>query len=110
VLDVEKALPRFSNDPQVYRDFLEEFITELPDRIKYFQKLFRNGDYQVLADRAHNLKGISASMGANQLAFSLQLLDQHSQDGDSDSIGHMLYELEEQIQLVLNEANTVLSS
>lgn len=109
VLDVQEALPRFSKDIQVYKEFLREFIDELPDKIKQLRRAYISDDYKALADGAHNLKGISASMGAKQLSSLSQVLDQQSTKGDSLLIQHALEEIEEHYLELQSEAKRVLN-
>lgn len=109
VLNVKEALPRFGRDIKVYKEFLKEFIDDLPDRIKRLREAFHSGDFKTLADGAHNLKGISASMGAKQLSYLSQVLDQKSQDEDTVLIQGALEELEMHILVLQDEANHILS-
>jgi two-component system, sensor histidine kinase and response regulator len=109
VLDIQAALPRFSRDVEIYRDFLNEFIDSLPQRIDQFRTAFQSGDFKELADSAHNLKGISASMGAQQLSYLSQKLDQKSQDGDPSVIQQALEEIEKHVLLFQDEAKGILS-
>lgn len=109
VLDIQGALPRFGKDVQVYREFLDEFIEGLPEKVNQFQKAFHSGDYQTLADSAHNLKGMSASMGARQLSHLSLILDQTSQTGDKLLIQQALDEIQENINNFASEAKKLLS-
>jgi CheY-like chemotaxis protein/HPt (histidine-containing phosphotransfer) domain-containing protein len=109
ILDVQEALPRFSKDVEFYRDFLNEFIDGLPQRIEQFRAIFLSGDYKALSDKAHNLKGISASMGAKQLSHLSQKLDQISQDGNPLVIQAALEEIEKHTLLFQQEALSILS-
>lgn len=109
MLDIQEALPRFSRDVEIYSDFLNEFIDNLPQRIDQFRTAFLSGDFKKLADSAHNLKGISASMGAKQLSNLSQKLDQKSQDGDPVVIQQALEEIENHIHVFRDEAIGILS-
>jgi CheY-like chemotaxis protein len=109
ILDVAGALPRFSEDIEVYQRFLKEFIGELPDRVEHFRSTFISGNFLALADSAHNLKGISASMGANQLAYLSQMLDQICQGEDALRIQQALEEIERHVSVLQEEADNVLS-
>jgi len=109
VLDVQGALPRFSEDLRIYHDFLEEFINELPARIEQFRGAFLAGDFSVLADSAHNLKGISASLGAAKLSSLAQVLDQKSQSEDSLLIQQTLNDIEKHVYILQDEVNNLLS-
>jgi two-component system, sensor histidine kinase and response regulator len=109
LLDVRDALPRFSDDVEFYRDFLNEFIEELPQRLNQFRANFLSKDFKTLADKAHSLKGISASMGAKQLASLSQKLDQNSQDGDPVVIQQTLEEIEQHVLLLREKGIDILS-
>lgn len=109
VLDIQEALPRFSYDVEFYRELLNELIDSLPQRISHFQTTFLSGDYKELADSAHNLKGISASMGANQLSYLAHRLDQKSQAGDALLIQQALDEVEKHIRMFQDQAEDILS-
>jgi HPt (histidine-containing phosphotransfer) domain-containing protein len=109
VLDIQEALPRFSRDVEIYRDFLNEFIDNLPQRIDQFRTAFQSGDFKELADSAHNLKGISASMGAKQLSYLSQKLDQDSQDGNPSVIQQTLEEVEKHVLMFQDEAIGILA-
>lgn len=103
ILDIQGALPRFGKNAEVYQDFLNEFMDELPDRIEQFQGAFHSGDFSDLADNAHNLKGISASLGAKQLSYLAQVLDQKSQAGDSLLIQQALGDIKRHIPVLQAE-------
>jgi CheY-like chemotaxis protein len=108
VLDIQEALPRFSKDIQVYKGFLKEYIAELPDKIKQLRRAYISNDYKALADGAHNLKGISASMGAKKLAKLSQVLDQQSTKGNSLLIQQALEKIEEHVLELQGDAKRVL--
>ena len=100
VLDIQGATPRFGENLHAYQDFLKEFIDDLPERIDQFQTVFLSGNYQALADSAHNLKGISASMGAMQLSHLSHILDQTSLGGDSLRIQQSLDDIHKHIPIL----------
>lgn len=108
VLDIKEALPRFSKDIEVYKEFLKEFLDELPDKIGQLRRAFISSDFKTLADAAHNLKGISASMGAKQLSYLSHVLDQNSQDGVPLLIQQSLEEIEKHLQVLQEEAKKIL--
>ena len=109
MLDIQDALPRFSHDVDVYQDFLNEFINELPYRMNQFRDIFLSGDYISLADKAHNLKGISSSMGAKQLSHLTHKLDQESQKEDQFLVQKTLEEIEKHILTLRKDAGKILS-
>ena len=108
VLNVQGALPRFGKDVQLYNEFLNEFIGDLENRVEGFRRAFLAGDFQVLADGAHSLKGIAASMGAEHFAHLLEMLDQNCIGKDSLLIQQTLEETEKHALVLRDEAYNIL--
>ncbi len=109
VLDIQSALPRFGKSLQAYQEFLKEFMDDLPEKIDQFRTVFLSGNYHTLADNAHNLKGISASMGAMQLSHLSHILDQTSQAGDLLQIQQSLDDINRHILVLQKVATDFLS-
>ena len=109
VLDIQSALPRFGKSLRAYQDFLKEFMNELPGRIDQFRTMFLSGNYHALADYAHNLKGISANMGAVQLSHLSHVLDETSQGGDSLKIQQSLDDINKHVHVLQKVATEFLS-
>ena len=109
VLDIQSALPRFGKNVQAYRGFLKDFIEDLPERINQIRTIFLSENYHSLADSAHNLKGISASMGAMQLSHLSHILDETSQGGDSSQIQRSLDDINKHVFVLQQVATDFLS-
>jgi len=110
LLSIQAALPRFGNDIQNYQEFLNEFIQTLPEKMKRFRAMFISGDFQALSDNAHNLKGVSASLGAMQLSVLASKLDQQSRNGESRLIEETLVECDKIVFALQDNAMKILSS
>jgi len=108
VLNVQGALPRFGMDVQLFQEFLNEFIDDLENRVEGFRKAFLARDFQVLADGAHSLKGVAASMGAEHFAYLLEMLDRNCKTEDSLLIQQNLEETEKHALLLRNEVYNIL--
>ena len=103
-LDIEEALPRFGGDIQSYEEFLNEFIDLLPEKVVEIQAAFLSNDLETLAKKAHNLRGVSASLGAKQLSNLALRLDQECQDADAEVISELLTEIESNVSMFRVEA------
>lgn len=104
ILDVEEALPRFGGDIQSYEEFLNEFINVLPEKVNEFQTAFLSNDLETLSKKAHNLTGVSASLGAKQLSNLALKLDQQCQDANTEIIRELLTEIESNVSMFRVEA------
>lgn len=93
ILDILDALPRFENDLEVYRKFIDEVIQSLPERLENMQSDFEAGRWKELSTKAHNLKGVSANLGLIQLSVMASILDKQSGNGQPGLAGETLKEL-----------------
>ena len=84
-------------------------MDELPKRIDQFRTVFLSGNYHALADYAHNLKGISANMGAAQLSHLSHVLDETSQGGNSLKIQQSLDDIDNHVHVLQKVATDFLS-
>jgi len=93
VLDIQKGVQRVGGDAETYWDLLGDFIHELPEKTEALQRYFADGDLEGLSRAAHNLKGVSANLGALQLSRYADRLDRQSSGGYTESIDDLLREI-----------------
>ncbi|MDI6769902.1 MAG: response regulator [Anaerolineales bacterium] len=74
-LDIQTALPLFSDDRAFFFEMCQEFIGSLPERIKEMRLALQAGDASTLGRLAHNLKGISANFRAMPLSRAAAQLE-----------------------------------
>jgi len=110
LLDVQTALPRFGNDIRNYKEFLNEFLQSLKDQMKQFRSMLVSGDLLSISRAAHNLKGVSANMGAMQLSVEVSKLDQQSRNGEANLIEATLDECDKIVSNLQENAMKILSS
>jgi len=81
ILDIQKGLHQLGGDLKTYRELLNDFIQELPGRIDTLERSLGEKDTASLALEAHNLKGVSSTLGALQLSDYASKLDEQSNEG-----------------------------
>jgi two-component system, sensor histidine kinase and response regulator len=84
ILDIQKGLHQLGGDFKTYRELLKDFIQELPGRISTLERCLEGRDMALLALEAHNLKGVSSTLGALQLSDYASKLDKQSNEGYTD--------------------------
>jgi HPt (histidine-containing phosphotransfer) domain-containing protein len=84
ILDIQKGLHQLGGDLKTYREFLNDFIQELPGRINTLERSLEEKNMASLALEAHNLKGVSSNLGALQLSDYASKLDKQSNEGYTD--------------------------
>ncbi|WP_157772779.1 Hpt domain-containing protein, partial [Pseudoponticoccus marisrubri] len=81
-IDLQQGLRLAGGSEKLYHSVLNQFITRYKDFADNFEALLKEEDYPELMRLVHSLKGVSATIGANQVSensASLEnFLKQHS--------------------------------
>jgi len=80
-LDFQVGIQRVGGDSAVYKDLLGDFIDELPAKLEQLWSYYRHRDVDGLYRAAHNLKGVSATLGALRLSAQAQRLEKQVTQG-----------------------------
>jgi CheY-like chemotaxis protein len=109
VLDIQKGLEQVGGDIDTYKELLGDFAAELPERLQTIQHFFAKMDLVELSRAAHNLNGIAANLGALQLSEYARKLDKQSSAGYTESVPHLLQEIQLVISKLLEMSNNFLA-
>jgi len=109
VLDIEKGILQVGGDEDTYRELLQDFVEELPERLQTLQNLFAEMDMAGLSRSSHNLKGIAANLGALQLSEHARRLDKQSVEGYTDSLSGLIYEIQLAVGKLLQSSSDFLA-
>lgn len=108
LLDSENTILRFNNDTNLYVANLDEFIKSLPDRLANLHRAIRDRKWVELYTYTHNLKGVAANFGANQLASLAGDLEKYSQDKKYKLSLITIQKMNENSVLLANEADRII--
>jgi len=92
-LDHQIGIQRVGGDSETYRELLSDFIKELPDKLELMRSCFRTKDADGLYRAAHNLKGVSANLGALQLSEHAQRLEKLVSESYTETLESVLEEI-----------------
>lgn len=109
VLDIEKGILQVGGDEDTYRELLQDFVEELPERLQILQNLFAKMDMAGLSRSSHNLKGIAANLGALQLSEHARRLDTQSVEGYTDSLSGLIHEIQLAVSKLLQSSSDFLA-
>ena len=93
VLDPQLGIQRVGGDIEIYKEFLRDFINDLPGKLDALQTSAQNNDMDGLGRAAHNLKGVSGNLGALQLSEQSQRLEKEVSEGYTDKVENLLNEI-----------------
>lgn len=92
-LDPQVGIQRVGGDAAVYKELLSDFLDELPDKLEQLWSNYRNKDMEKLHRAAHNLKGVSANLGALRLSEQAQRLEKETSQGYTASVEALLNDI-----------------
>jgi len=84
-LDTETGLMNCNNDIILYKKFLREFVNALPEKTDKIYKNLSSGNTGYALRLVHNLKGVSATLGAMKFSHAAAQLE-HSIEPDGVAI------------------------
>ena len=97
-LDIKKGIMRVGGDEEAYQSLLTDLFLELPERIGTLKRLYFEEEYEKLSRAAHNLKGVSANLGALRMSVFAGNLENESSTGYTLAIEQMLDKLTSEAQ------------
>ena len=92
-LDHQIGIQRVGGDGETYRELLSDFIQELPEKLEIMKSCFRTKDSDGLYRAAHNLKGVSANLGALQLSEYAHRLEKLISESYTETLESALEEI-----------------
>ena len=84
--DPSNGLRQVGGDEEAFRELLSDFVNELPQRISQMEEHLALKDMDSLSRSAHNLKGVSANLGALQLSQHAGSLENRASEGYTESV------------------------
>lgn len=93
VLDATKGVQRVGGDLATYKEFLSDFVKELPAKTQDMQLHFDARNWDALGRAAHNLKGISANLGALEITEAARKLEKQCVEGYTEQNSGLLLEV-----------------
>ena len=93
-IDLESALPRFSNDMGFFREMLQDFLASMPDKISEMKSTYQDGNATEIAKQAHNLKGVANNFSAKKFAAMIIEVEEHAKLNDLTDMDQLLTNLE----------------
>lgn len=92
-LDFKVGIERVGGNATVYKELLSDFVEELPDKLEKLWSCYRNQDMDELYRAAHNLKGVTANLGALRLSEQAQRLEKQVSQGYTESAEELLNDI-----------------
>jgi len=92
-LDIASGLRRAANNQQLYRQSLSRFVTDFADYNETFTRHIANAEWKEAERLAHTLKGLSATLGANEVSLSASNLETVCKGKQVEAATNVLFNL-----------------
>jgi CheY-like chemotaxis protein len=109
-LDFQVGIQRVGGNVDVYKELLSDFMDELSEKLEKLWSYYRDKDMDGLSRAAHNLKGVSANLGALQLSEHAQRLEKQVSHGYTESIEALLNDISSIISKLRETATNYLAA
>jgi CheY-like chemotaxis protein/HPt (histidine-containing phosphotransfer) domain-containing protein len=107
--DYQKGIMQVGGDEETYKELLVEFVQGLPEKLSRLQQFYIASDFKSLSRAAHNLKGVSSSLGALQLSEYAHRLEKQADEGYTGSIKDVILEIKDLSDKFLQKATDFLA-
>jgi HPt (histidine-containing phosphotransfer) domain-containing protein len=96
-LDVNAALPRFDNDRAFFLEMCQEFLKNLPARMKELNSALEKRDAATFSRAAHNLKGVSANFNADPVRQIAEKLERLGRQDELEQAAPLMEQLQTEL-------------
>ena len=101
-VDVGQSVQRIGGKVAVYFKLLDRFRSVECDAVSQIQKAIAAEDFKVAERRAHTLKGIAGTLGAETLQNQAALVEDSIRGGVLDGLDDLLSELDRSLNALLD--------
>lgn len=93
----------------ILRDVLHAFHGQATENLQTILEAYARGDFIVVAETAHTLKGSAGSVGALRLAEGAEELEDAAEQGNLTAVGQLIHELSGLVSGTLTAVTTILA-
>ncbi len=93
-IDFEGAMQRLGNDLALYQEFIGYCEEDCPKRMAEIVAAIESGNAQALQHAAHGLKGLMASLGANEVIDHASALERMGRADNLETAAETLAKLQ----------------
>jgi len=82
IFDYKTALPRYSDDHEILREIVFDFLEECPEEFESIKTALNDQDSSLIARAAHAVKGSASYVGAERIRQTAYIMETTAKSGD----------------------------
>lgn len=109
-IDIDAGLQRVGGNPQLFRKLLGEFYLDHGEDISAIRSALEQGDNDTAKRLAHTIKGVAATIGADELNIRAKQLESAIGQGQMDGVADLVEQLTRVMTPVLEALSGLVSA
>lgn len=110
IFNKEAFFKHLGGDKELGNEILMVYVVDAPARVESLVKALNDDDTHQVIKFAHALKGISATIRAENITAIAESMERSARKGDLGTVKNKLPLIMDELQLVLENINSVLAS
>jgi two-component system sensor histidine kinase/response regulator len=106
-IDLDEALGRFLDDQDFFTELLDEFVAEMPKKVREIRAALESGNLWEVNRLAHKLKGTASNFSADRLTAWARTLEINSSNGNLDQVEKLIASIEAEVTRLQDYAETL---
>lgn len=98
VVDLHEALERVQGDRELLLELIGIFLEDCPKKVDAIKEAIAKGDFLLLREAAHSMKGASGNISAKKLYQTFLAIEEMGKKNDLQSAQEVLEDLEGQLK------------
>jgi len=100
IFDWEGLLHRLMGDEEFAKEIIDDFLTQMPEKLSAVKKALDNEDLPLVQREAHIIKGASGNVGALTLQEIAEQIEMAGEEKDLIKVGSFVAELDKQLEIL----------
>ncbi|MEK7196666.1 MAG: response regulator, partial [Nitrospirota bacterium] len=96
-VNIKTAMERFDNDMEFFKKMADEFLSYVPEQIKFLEDAVKSGNADKVNNIGHSIKGAAGMLSADMVSYVALSIENKGRDNDLEDISVLVETLKSEI-------------
>ena len=96
-VNMKSAMERFDNDMEFFKKMADEFLSYVPEQIKFLEDAVKSGNADKVNNIGHSIKGAAGMLSADMVSYVALSIENKGRDNDLEDISVLVETLKSEI-------------